>query len=91
MGGAICCGELKMCLALPVQIVQVGLDGDAARALVDVGGVRKDISIELVPDAQVGDYVILHVGYALSKLDPQEAQRTLELFAAMEPAQEPLA
>ena len=74
-----------MCLAVPVQVVEVGLQGDPLRALVDLGGVRKDISIELVPDVQVGDYVILHVGYALSRLDAEEAERTLALFAEMEP------
>ncbi len=51
-------------------------------AVIDLGGVRKVISLALVPDAVPGDYVIVHVGYALSKLDPEEAQRTLELFAS---------
>ena len=74
-----------MCLAIPVQVVELGLGGDSLRALVDVGGVRKDISIELVPDVQIGDYVILHVGYALSRLDAQEAERTLALFAQLTP------
>ncbi|MCB1964194.1 MAG: HypC/HybG/HupF family hydrogenase formation chaperone [Rhodocyclaceae bacterium] len=66
-----------MCLAIPARIVE-RLDGDAAR--VDLGGVRKEISLALVDDAEVGDYVIVHVGYALSKLDPEEAARTLALF-----------
>ena len=68
-----------MCLAIPARIVE-RLDGDAAR--VDLGGVRKEISLALVDDAEVGDYVIVHVGYALSKLDPEEAARTLALFEA---------
>jgi hydrogenase expression/formation protein HypC len=50
-------------------------------ALVDVGGVQKRISLALVDDVAPGDYVIVHVGYALAKLDPVEAQRTLETFA----------
>lgn len=67
-----------MCLAIPARIVEL-LEGDAAR--VDVGGVRKEISLALVEGARVGDYVIVHVGYALSLLDVEEAERTLALFA----------
>jgi len=72
-----------MCLAIPVRVERV-LDDD--KALVDIGGVNKEISITLVDDVHEGDYVILHVGYALHKLDPEEAQRTLELFGQMEAA-----
>lgn len=53
------------------------------QAIVDAGGVRKEISLALVEGVEVGDYVILHVGYALQKLDEDEAQRTLALFAEM--------
>ena len=56
---------------------------DLDKATVDLGGVRKDISLALVDDVAVGDYVILHVGYALNKLDAEEAERTLALFAEM--------
>jgi len=66
-----------MCLAIPVRIECLI---DAEHAIADIGGVRKQINIALVDDLQVGDYVILHVGYALSKLDPVEAARTLALF-----------
>ena len=69
-----------MCLAIPAKIVDL-LPGDMA--MVDLGGVRKDISIALVDGLAVGDYVILHTGFALSKLDPEEAERTLALFAEM--------
>ncbi|OIN90455.1 MAG: hydrogenase assembly protein HupF [Comamonadaceae bacterium CG1_02_60_18] len=72
-----------MCLALPVKVVEVGLGPTGESALVDLGGVKKEISVELLDDVQVGDYVILHVGYALSKLDPEEAERTLALFSEM--------
>ncbi|MFN7346800.1 MAG: HypC/HybG/HupF family hydrogenase formation chaperone, partial [Betaproteobacteria bacterium] len=68
-----------MCLALPVRVVELK-GGDAA--VVDLGGIRKEISLALVEDVRAGDYVVLHVGYALTKLDPDEAQRTLELFRA---------
>lgn len=67
-----------MCLALPARVVELG-DGDYA--VVDLGGVRKEISLALVDGVQVGDYVIVHTGYALTKLDPEEAQKTLALFA----------
>jgi hydrogenase expression/formation protein HypC len=67
-----------MCLALPVRVVA---KPDEDTAIVDLGGVRKTISLALVDGVEVGDYVILHVGYALTRLDPEEAARTLELFA----------
>ena len=67
-----------MCLALPVEVVELK-DGDLAVA--DLGGVRKEISLALVDGVAVGDYVILHVGYALTRLDPAEAERTLATFA----------
>lgn len=67
-----------MCLAIPARIVEL-LEGDACR--VDLDGVQKQVSLALVEDAKVGDYVIVHVGYALTKLDPEEAERTLALFA----------
>ena len=70
-----------MCLALPVKVIELGA-GDTA--IVDLGGVRKEISLALLDDVNVGDYVILHVGYALSKLDPEEAAKTLALFAALD-------
>lgn len=72
-----------MCLALPVKVVYVETDGDGAT--VDLGGVQKRISLALLDGVEVGDYVILHVGYALSKLDPEEAERTLALFAQIAP------
>lgn len=67
-----------MCLAIPARIVEL-LDGDQCK--VDLGGVRKEVSLALVDHAGLGDYVIVHVGYALSVLDAEEAERTLALFA----------
>jgi hydrogenase expression/formation protein HypC len=69
-----------MCLAIPVRVAEL-LDNDMAVA--DVGGVRKEISVQLVDGVQAGDYVILHVGYAISRLDEAEAQKTLALFEQM--------
>ncbi|MDU8925776.1 HypC/HybG/HupF family hydrogenase formation chaperone [Alisedimentitalea sp. MJ-SS2] len=67
-----------MCLAVPARIVKMYEGGMAD---VELEGVIKDVSVELVDDVTVGDYVIVHVGYALAKLDPEEAERTLALFA----------
>lgn len=66
-----------MCLAIPARVVELR---DNDQALVDLGGIRKEISLALVNGAQLGDYVIVHVGYALGLIDPEEAQRTLEMF-----------
>jgi hydrogenase expression/formation protein HypC len=67
-----------MCLAIPARVIEMQ---DADAALIDVGGVRKRISLALVDGVAPGDYVIVHVGFALAKLDQDEAERTLALFA----------
>jgi len=67
-----------MCLAIPVKVTEL-LPDEMAKVSLD--GVTKVVSTALVEDLQVGDYVVLHVGYALAKIDPEEAARTLELFA----------
>jgi hydrogenase expression/formation protein HypC len=67
-----------MCLAIPAKVVELR-GGD--QAVVDLGGVRKEVSVALVEGLVAGDYVIVHVGYALQKVDPVEAERTLALFA----------
>jgi hydrogenase expression/formation protein HypC len=67
-----------MCLAIPARVVEIA---DNDQAIVDLGGVRKDISLALVEGAAVGDYVIVHVGYALTRLDPVEAEKTLAMMA----------
>ena len=68
-----------MCLALPAIVVSI--DAQADMATVALGEVKKDVSIALVEDVQVDDYLLIHVGYALNKVSPEEAQRTLEVFA----------
>jgi hydrogenase expression/formation protein HypC len=67
-----------MCLALPARVVEL-TDGD--NAIVELGGVRKQVSLALVEGIAVGDYVIVHVGFALTRLDPEEAEQTLRTFA----------
>ncbi|PJG53348.1 HypC/HybG/HupF family hydrogenase formation chaperone [Bradyrhizobium forestalis] len=66
-----------MCLAIPAEVTRLLPD---AMAVVTIDGVSKEISVALIEDLAVGDYVIIHVGYALTKIDPEEARRTLELL-----------
>ncbi|MXS82837.1 HypC/HybG/HupF family hydrogenase formation chaperone [Nitrosomonas oligotropha] len=67
-----------MCLAIPACVEQLTAQN---HAIVNLSGVRKEISLALVEDIAPGDYVIVHVGFALQKLDPLEAERTLAMFA----------
>ena len=69
-----------MCLAIPACVEQLVAEDNA---IVNLGGVRKEISLALVENIIVGDYVIVHVGYALQKLDPLEAEQTLIMFNEM--------
>ena len=69
-----------MCLAVPGRVLQVW-DADATRmANVDFGGVVKEVCLQFVPDLEVGEYAIVHVGFALQRLDEQSALETLALF-----------
>jgi hydrogenase expression/formation protein HypC len=65
-----------MCLAIPVKIVSI--DGDAAET--EIAGVRRQVSIVFTPEAKVGDYVLLHTGYAIGVIDEAEAEETLKLL-----------
>jgi hydrogenase expression/formation protein HypC len=71
-----------MCLAVPGQVVTIE-DGPMRTAIVSFAGVTKPVSLAMVPEAQVGDYVIVHVGFAISRLDEEAARRTLEAYAKM--------
>ncbi len=68
-----------MCLALPAKVVTVNTQTDTA--VVALGEVQKEISLALVESVKPGDFVLIHVGYALNKVSPEEAERTLQLFA----------
>jgi len=74
-----------MCLAIPALLVEKRPND---QALVELGGIRKPVSIALVPEANVGDYVIVHVGHAIGVLDPDEAKKTLAMFAEMQASAE---
>lgn len=67
-----------MCLAIPARVIE-RLPGELA--MVELGGVRREISLALLDEVVPGDYVIVHAGYALTRLDPEEARTTLQLFA----------
>jgi hydrogenase expression/formation protein HypC len=68
-----------MCLAVPVLLKKIeGKEGE-----VEVGGISRRVSLWLTPEAKVGDYVLMHTGYAISVLDQAEAEETLELFREM--------
>jgi hydrogenase expression/formation protein HypC len=68
-----------MCLAVPAEVVS--LDMDAQTAVVALGKVKKQISIALLESVAVGDFVLVHVGFALNRISPEEAAKTLELMA----------
>ena len=72
-----------MCLAVPGRIVRLDNRDDTLMAEVDFGGVRKDVCLEYIPDATVGEYVIVHVGFAIQRLDEASAMQTLENFERM--------
>ncbi len=73
-----------MCLAVPGKILSISGDDDLTRSgRVSFGGVVKEVSLAYVPEAQVGDYAIVHVGFALSILDENEAEQTLQDLAQM--------
>ena len=68
-----------MCLAVPVQVISI----KDSEAEVEIGGVRRQVSIMLTPEARVGDYVLLHTGYAINVIDEAEAQETLKILTEM--------
>jgi len=72
-----------MCLAIPGKVVGVAEESGLRMGRVDFGGVVKRVCLDYVPDVVVGDYTIVHVGFALSKIDEAEALRTLEVFRQM--------
>jgi hydrogenase expression/formation protein HypC len=69
-----------MCLAIPARVIQIG---EQNLGLVELGGVVREASFMLLPDVRLGDYVLLHAGYALQKVDESEAEETLRLLSEM--------
>lgn len=71
-----------MCLGIPGKIIET-TNGDALMRMgkVDFGGIKREVCLAYVPEAEVGDYVIVHVGFAISRVDEEEAQQTFQLLA----------
>ncbi|MFD7597987.1 HypC/HybG/HupF family hydrogenase formation chaperone [Kitasatospora sp. NPDC059812] len=69
-----------MCLAVPGRVLEIAERDGTRMAVVDFGGVVKDVCLEYLPDLKVGEYAIVHVGFALQWLDEESARRTLQLF-----------
>ena len=69
-----------MCLAVPGQIIDIRDDRGTPMATIDFGGVRKEICLAYLPDISVGEYAIVHVGFAISRVDEESARETLQLF-----------
>jgi len=72
-----------MCLAVPGRVLEIEERDGTRMASVDFGGVVKEVCLEYLPDLQVGEYAIVHVGFALQRLDEESAKQTLELFATL--------
>lgn len=72
-----------MCLGVPGRVEEVWEANNTRMATVDFGGVRKEVCLAYVPEVQVGDYTIVHVGFALTRLDEASALETLELFKSV--------
>lgn len=73
-----------MCVAVPAKVIEV-MENEA---VVDFGGIKKRVNILLVPQLNKGDYVLLHAGCAMQKIDEEEAEKTLEIFRALLEAEE---
>ena len=79
-----------MCLAIPGKVMEIESNAQPIMAKVSFGGIQKRICLEWLPEACVGDYVLVHVGFAISKMDEQEALETLKLLDEMEGAYDEL-
>ena len=80
-----------MCLAIPGKVEEIFQEGDLRIGRVNFGGIIKRVCLDYVPEVEVGDYTIVHVGFALSKIDEGEAVRTLAVFREMGMLEEELA
>ncbi|MDH6589012.1 hydrogenase expression/formation protein HypC [Streptomyces sp. SAI-133] len=72
-----------MCLGIPGRVLEVHDDAGLRMATVDFGGIRREVCLSCTPDADVGSYVIVHVGFAITRVDEVEARRTLDVLRAM--------
>ncbi|MGD1044146.1 MAG: HypC/HybG/HupF family hydrogenase formation chaperone [Bacteroidota bacterium] len=72
-----------MCLAIPGKVLEIDITVSPIMGKVSFGGIKKEVCLELVPEVKIGDYVIVHVGFAISMMDEEEAQETLKLIEQM--------
>jgi len=75
---------VAMCLAIPGKIVEIHASDGVRMSKVDFGGITREACLEYIPDARLGDYVLVHVGFAISKVDEQEAARTYRYLQEMD-------
>jgi hydrogenase expression/formation protein HypC len=73
-----------MCLAVPGKVLEIDRSAEPIMGKVSFGGIQKQVCLEWLPDVMPGEYVIVHVGFAISKVDEHEAEATLELFEQMQ-------
>ena len=79
-----------MCLAIPGKVLEIEGSGEPRMGRVSFAGIEKRVCLEWIPEVKIGDYVIVHVGFAISKMDEAEAMKTLELFREIDGALEEL-
>ena len=79
-----------MCLAVPGKIIEIYEQGDLHMAKVDFGGISREVCLNYVPEAEIGQYCVIHVGFAISLLDEEEAMETLNLLKEIENLEEEL-
>ncbi len=79
-----------MCLAIPGKVLEIDRSVEPAMGKVSFGGIQKRVCLEWVPDVKVGEYVVVHVGFAISAMDEKEALKTLKLFEEMDEAMDEL-
>jgi len=79
-----------MCLAVPGRLVETFVERDVRMGRVDFGGMSKRVCMEHLPDATPGDYVLVHVGFALARIDEEEAERTLAMLRELGDLEEEL-
>ena len=72
-----------MCLAIPGKVLEIDKTASPVMGKVSFGGIKKEVCLELVPEVKVGNYVIVHVGFAISMMDEEDAQETLKLLEQM--------
>ncbi len=74
-----------MCLAVPMKLIEIKDEGDTKRGVVETGGVMREVDLTLLKDVKTGDYVIVHAGFAIEKIDPGYAKEIEDIWRELEP------